>query len=184
MWEISYTGEKGDRHARPFFRPRRPRPKAALPTRLTMPTICGSVPQVAPLKEAKHCSPWRMKVLLDLNVVLDVILNRQQWVAEASKVWDAHSSGDIEGFLVATENYQHVQYRPQTGQETESPEAGDGRAVFIRGIYLDTVHSALAKEHTGGVRGNPLVGIIFGYAIFALSVFGLVRVYSPLGSSK
>ncbi len=44
-----------------------------------------------------------MKVLLDLNVVLDVILNRQQWVAEASKVWDAHSFGDIEGFLVATE---------------------------------------------------------------------------------
>ena len=44
-----------------------------------------------------------MKVLLDLNVVLDVVLNRQPWVADAKQIWNAHQSGVIDGFLAATE---------------------------------------------------------------------------------
>lgn len=44
-----------------------------------------------------------MKVLLDLNVVLDVVLNRQPWVADAKQVWNAHESGLIDGSLAATE---------------------------------------------------------------------------------
>ncbi len=44
-----------------------------------------------------------MKVLLDLNVVLDVVLNRQPWVVEAKQIWNAHQSGVIDGFLTATE---------------------------------------------------------------------------------
>ncbi len=44
-----------------------------------------------------------MKVLLDLNVVLDVILNREPWVAVAKQIWNAHQSGVIDGCLAATE---------------------------------------------------------------------------------
>jgi predicted nucleic acid-binding protein len=44
-----------------------------------------------------------MKVLLDLNVVLDVILNRQQFLADSLAVWNAQQSGEFEGFLAATE---------------------------------------------------------------------------------
>lgn len=44
-----------------------------------------------------------MKVLLDLNVVLDVVLNRHPWVVESARVWNAHQSGQIAGWLVATE---------------------------------------------------------------------------------
>lgn len=36
-----------------------------------------------------------MKVLLDMNVVLDVLLVRQPWFVEASQVWDAHLRGEI-----------------------------------------------------------------------------------------
>jgi hypothetical protein len=43
-----------------------------------------------------------MNVLLDLNIVLDVILQRQPWFAEASLIWDAHLQGRIRGHLVAT----------------------------------------------------------------------------------
>jgi hypothetical protein len=43
-----------------------------------------------------------MNVLLDLNIVLDVILQRQPWLAEASVIWDAHVDGRIRGHLVAT----------------------------------------------------------------------------------
>ena len=44
-----------------------------------------------------------MKVLLDLNVVLDVVLNRQPWADDAKQIWNAHMSGAIDGCLVATE---------------------------------------------------------------------------------
>jgi len=44
-----------------------------------------------------------MKVLLDLNVVLDVILNRQPFLADSLAVWNAQQSGEFEGFLASTE---------------------------------------------------------------------------------
>jgi hypothetical protein len=43
-----------------------------------------------------------MNVLMDLNIVLDVILQRQPWLAEAALIWDAHVQGRIHGHLVAT----------------------------------------------------------------------------------
>ena len=44
-----------------------------------------------------------MKVLIDLNIVLDVILNRRPFVEEAKQIWDAHASGVIDGTITATE---------------------------------------------------------------------------------
>ena len=38
-----------------------------------------------------------------MNVVLDVILNRSPWVADARQIWDYHHSGRIVGCLTATE---------------------------------------------------------------------------------
>ncbi len=43
-----------------------------------------------------------MNVLIDLNIVLDVILQRQPWLTEAAAVWNAHHNGQIRGYLVAT----------------------------------------------------------------------------------
>lgn len=42
-----------------------------------------------------------MNILLDINVVLDVLLNRAPWVADASAVWDAHRDGRISAHLAA-----------------------------------------------------------------------------------
>jgi predicted nucleic acid-binding protein len=42
-----------------------------------------------------------MKVLLDMNVVLDVLLVRQPWFTEASQVWDAHLNGQIRAGIAA-----------------------------------------------------------------------------------
>lgn len=36
-----------------------------------------------------------MRVLLDTNVLLDVLLNRVPWFAEAAQVWDSHRDGHI-----------------------------------------------------------------------------------------
>jgi predicted nucleic acid-binding protein len=43
-----------------------------------------------------------VKVLVDLNVVLDVLLNRPPWVDDSRRIWDAHYSGQIQGHLIAT----------------------------------------------------------------------------------
>jgi predicted nucleic acid-binding protein len=42
-----------------------------------------------------------MKVLLDVNIVLDVLLNRAPWVADSAATWDAHRAGDIVAHVAA-----------------------------------------------------------------------------------
>ena len=42
-----------------------------------------------------------MRVLLDINVVLDVLLARQPWFADAAQVWDAHRNGLINAGIAA-----------------------------------------------------------------------------------
>lgn len=42
-----------------------------------------------------------MRVLLDTNVLLDVLLNRDPWVVESSAVWQASDEGKIAGYIMA-----------------------------------------------------------------------------------
>ena len=43
-----------------------------------------------------------MKVLIDTNVVLDVLLARAPWATESQAVWDASHIGQIRGYVAAT----------------------------------------------------------------------------------
>lgn len=43
-----------------------------------------------------------MRVLLDTNVVLDVLLNRETWVNDSATVWRACDEGRIIGHITAT----------------------------------------------------------------------------------
>ena len=43
-----------------------------------------------------------MKVLIDANVILDVLLNRSPWVVDSQAVWDANHRQQIHGHVVAT----------------------------------------------------------------------------------
>jgi predicted nucleic acid-binding protein len=42
-----------------------------------------------------------MQVLFDTNVVLDVLLNRDPWVAQSSAVWRAADEGHVVGYIAA-----------------------------------------------------------------------------------
>jgi predicted nucleic acid-binding protein len=42
-----------------------------------------------------------MTALIDINVVLDVLLDRQPWVQDSSAVWNACDEGRITGYLSA-----------------------------------------------------------------------------------
>ncbi len=41
-------------------------------------------------------------VLLDTNVILDVLLQRQPWVREAAEIWQAEDEGRLAGFVPAS----------------------------------------------------------------------------------
>jgi predicted nucleic acid-binding protein len=43
-----------------------------------------------------------MRVLFDTNVVLDVLLQREPWVSEASALWQADDEGRITGYMIAS----------------------------------------------------------------------------------
>lgn len=43
-----------------------------------------------------------MRVLLDTNVVLDVLLKREPWVADSAAAWGASDEGRIIGHITAT----------------------------------------------------------------------------------
>ena len=43
-----------------------------------------------------------MRVLLDTNVVLDVLLERGEWLTEASVIWQASAEGRLEGCVTAS----------------------------------------------------------------------------------
>jgi predicted nucleic acid-binding protein len=43
-----------------------------------------------------------MRVLLDTNVVLDVLLSREPWLADASALWQATDEGRLTSFVTAT----------------------------------------------------------------------------------
>jgi predicted nucleic acid-binding protein len=43
-----------------------------------------------------------MDLLFDTNVILDVLLNREPWVKEASALWKANDEGALTGYVVAS----------------------------------------------------------------------------------
>jgi predicted nucleic acid-binding protein len=43
-----------------------------------------------------------MQVLLDTNVVLDILLNREPWVTDAKALWQANDNGRMIGYITAT----------------------------------------------------------------------------------
>ncbi len=43
-----------------------------------------------------------MHILFDVNVVLDVLLDRKPWVTEAAAAWRANDEGQIIGYILAS----------------------------------------------------------------------------------
>ena len=57
-----------------------------------------------------------MKVLLDVNIVLDVLLNRAPWVADSAAAWNAHRAGEIVAHVAAfTDRHSVAGRRPALG---------------------------------------------------------------------
>jgi predicted nucleic acid-binding protein len=80
-----------------------------------------------------------MRILLDTNIVLDVLLNRQPFVSESRRVWEAADQGAfdacIAGFMIPTIHY------------VCRKQAGHGTADAAVDICLDAFEvAALYRE--------------------------------------
>ena len=90
-----------------------------------------------------------MKILLDTNVILDMMLKRAPWVVEAEGLWKAVEAGKVEPYVCAS-SITDIFYitRKLAGAE------GARRIVracldqmVIVGVTRDLLESAYAREH-------------------------------------
>lgn len=82
-----------------------------------------------------------MKVLIDANVILDVLLNRVPWVTDSQAVWEANHQQRFAGHVVATSvtNLFYIA-RKLVGQPLALRGVGDCLAAFdviaVNGVIL------------------------------------------------
>lgn len=103
-----------------------------------------------------------MKLLLDLNV----LLNRQPWAADSSAVWNAHQSGEFDGYLAATEiTNLHYVVRKLAGEST----ARSAVNVCLTGFSIIAVDQPilLAAEALAGTDFEDNVCIACAAAVAA-----------------
>jgi predicted nucleic acid-binding protein len=95
-------------------------------------------------------------VLLDINVVLDVLLQREPWFADSRAVWQACDEGRINGHVAAVSltNIWYITRRSGGGVEKarQSVEACL-RAFHIASTYRETLEAAL-KMSGGDFEDN------------------------------
>ncbi len=91
-----------------------------------------------------------MNVLIDLNIVLDVLLVRETWLADSKAIWDANHEKRIRGYLAATEltNLFYIARRI-VGQE----KARAGVRTCLDSFEVVAVSHALLKN-ADAMAGN------------------------------
>src|SRR5439155_22902604 len=95
----------GRTHSRPVG-PQFPRRRRRRPTPLGV--LEGEVPE--------------MRVLLDLNVLLDLFLKRLPWVHDAAAIWTAHQNGQITAGIAAS-SLPTLHYLIQKGVDRATADA-------------------------------------------------------------
>lgn len=91
-----------------------------------------------------------MRVLLDSNVLLDVLLNRQPWVVESSAVWSLHDENKIEGFVAAS-TFTDIFYIARRIKDI--PSAFQAIQVCITAFEICTVDKSTIVQATA-LPGN------------------------------
>ena len=98
-----------------------------------------------------------MRVLLDTDVVLDVLANRQPFVVEASVLWLAHEQGRIEAFIspITPVNVFYI-LRKQIGTSQARQLVGDLLAkipvCLIDQAVIQTAHALPMADFEDAVQ--------------------------------
>ena len=82
------------------------------------------------------------RVLFDTNVIIDVLTNREPFVAASKVVWQLHDQGDIDGYLSATSltNLFYI-----TRKLSHEADAWAGVNVCLQTFTICEVNQAILK---------------------------------------
>ena len=83
-----------------------------------------------------------LRVLLDTNVILDVLLQRQPWVNEAAEIWQAVDEGRVAAFLPASA-LTDIYYVAR--RLTDPPRAREAVRVCLAAFQFCTVDRAVLE---------------------------------------
>jgi predicted nucleic acid-binding protein len=85
-----------------------------------------------------------ISALLDTNIVLDVLLDRQPFVTDSKAIWDACDSGRIRGYITATTLTTIYYVIPKTKGRIVARNAVDVclSAFEIGPVYRETLSAA------------------------------------------
>ncbi len=88
------------------------------------------------------------RVLVDANVVLDVLLEREPHLAASAAVWDAVESGGTQGYLAAhaITTIHYLAYKQLGKQRAKRVITSLLRVFAVAGVDGDTLRDALQFE--------------------------------------
>jgi predicted nucleic acid-binding protein len=86
-----------------------------------------------------------MKVLLDTNVILDVLLKRQKWLPDSLEIWKAHDEGKVTAYVSAT-TLTDVFYLAR--QATDISTALNGVKICLQELNVATVDLQILQSAT------------------------------------
>ena len=89
-----------------------------------------------------------LRVLLDLNVVMDVLTRRQPFYENSAKAWAAVESGWVEGYIAAhsVTTMQYLVNRHCTRKEAALAIADLMRVFSVASVNRDVLYQALTLD--------------------------------------
>ena len=86
-----------------------------------------------------------MKVLLDVNVLADLFLNREEWLTEAVAIWEANRTGRIQCCALAS-NIDTRAYRVRRNRAEDARAERDAVRVCLEALEIVAVTGDILRD--------------------------------------
>lgn len=93
-----------------------------------------------------------MKVLLDVNVLADLFLKREEWLADAVAIWEANRSGRIQCCALAS-NIDTLAYLVRKNRAEDALAERDAVRVCLEALKIVAVTGDILRDAVE--RGGP-----------------------------
>lgn len=93
-----------------------------------------------------------MKVLLDVNVLADLFLKREEWLADAVAIWEANRTGRIQCCAIAS-NIDTLAYLVRRNRSEDALAERDAVRVCLESLEILVVTGDILRDAVE--RGGP-----------------------------
>ncbi len=86
-----------------------------------------------------------MKVLLDVNVLADLFLKREQWLADAVAIWDANRTGRVQCCVLAS-NIDTLAYLVRRNKADDAIAERDAVRACLQSLEIVSVTADILRD--------------------------------------